>query len=135
MSRLVVDTNIIVSSFLSSGPPRVILNRIRDRQDLLCVSRAVLREYLEVLTRAGVARELLEALLSVLQDPQRVMLVLPSRRLTVVREDPADDMFLECALEAEADYIISGDRHLRRLGIFEGIEILSPRAYLTRVER
>jgi len=135
VSRLVVDTNIIVSSFLSSGPPRVILNRIRDRQDLLCVSRAVLREYLEVLTRAGVARELLEALLSVLQDPQRVMLVLPSRRLTVVREDPADDMFLECALEAEADYIISGDRHLRRLGIFEGIEILSPRAYLTRVER
>ena len=135
MSRLVVDTNIIVSSFLSSGPPRVILNRIRDRQDLLCVSRAVLREYLEVLTRAGVARELLEALLSVFQDPQRVMLVLPSRRLTVVREDPADDMFLECALEAEADYIISGDRHLRRLGIFEGIEILSPRAYLTRVER
>ena len=135
MSRLVVDTNIIVSSFLSSGPPRVILNRIRDRQDLLCVSRAVLREYLEVLTRAGVARELLEALLSVLQDPQRLMLVLPSRRLTVVREDPADDMFLECALEAEADYIISGDRHLRRLGIFEGIEILSPRAYLTRVER
>jgi len=135
VSRLVVDTNIIVSSFLSSGPPRVILNRIRDRQDLLCVSRAVLREYLEVLTRAGVARELLEALLSVFQDPQRVMLVLPSRRLTVVREDPADDMFLECALEAEADYIISGDRHLRRLGIFEGIEILSPRAYLTRVER
>jgi len=135
VSRLVVDTNIIVSSFLSSGPPRVILNRIRDRQDLLCVSRAVLREYLEVLTRAGVARELLEALLSVFQDPQRVMLLLPSRRLTVVREDPADDMFLECALEAEADYIISGDRHLRRLGIFEGIEILSPRAYLTRVER
>jgi hypothetical protein len=91
-------------------------------------------EYLEVLARAGVSRELLEALLSLFQDPDRVVLVIPSRRIAVIREDPADNMFLECAAEAEADYIISGDRHLLRLGIFEGTPILSPRAYLTRVQ-
>lgn len=129
-----IDTNIVVSSFLTSGPPRSILNRIRDRQDLLCVSRPILREYLEVLARAGVSRKLLEALLSLFQDPERVILVIPSRRIAVIREDPADNMFLECAVEAEADYIISGDRHLLRLGTLEGITILSPRAYLTRVE-
>ena len=61
--------------------------------------------------------------------------MVPSRRFTVIREDPADNMFLECATEAGADYIISGDQHLRRLGTFERIEILSPRAYLTRAER
>jgi putative PIN family toxin of toxin-antitoxin system len=76
----------------------------------------------------------MELLLFLFQDPDRTIQVVPSRRITVIREDPADNMFLECAVEAQADYIISGDRHLRRLGIFEGIEILSPRAYLTRVE-
>lgn len=129
-----VDTNIVVSSFLASGPPRLLLNRIRDRQDLLCVSRPIVQEYLEVLAREGVSWELLEALLSLFQDPDRVVLVIPSRRIAVIREDPADNMFLECAVEAEADYIISGDRHLLRLGTFEGTPILSPRAYLTRAQ-
>ncbi len=134
MSRLVVDTNIILSSFLTTGSPRQVLNRIRDGQDELCLSQPILREYLEVLARAGVTRELMELLLSLFQDPDRTIQVVPSRRITVIREDPADNMFLECAVEARTDYIISGDRHLRRLGIFEGIEVLSPRAYLTGAE-
>lgn len=116
MSRLVVDTNIILSSFLTSGPPRQVLNRIRDGKDQLCLSQPILREYLEVLARTEATRELMEVLLSLF-------------------EDPADNMFLECAAEAGADYIISGDRHLRRLGTFERIEILSPRAYLTRLKQ
>jgi len=134
VSRLVVDTNIIVSSFLTSGPPRQVLNRIRDGQDQLCFSLPILREYLEVLARAGVARELLEVLLSLFEDPERIIPVVPSRRVTLIRDDPADNMFLECALEAQANYIISGDRHLLRLGTFEGIPIIPPRAYLTRVK-
>jgi len=133
VSRLVVDTNIIVSSFLTSGPPRQVLNRIRDGQDQLCLSVPILREYLEVLARAGVARELLEVLLSLFEDPERIIPVVPSRRVTLIRDDPADNMFLECALEAQANYIISGDQHLKRLGTFEGIRILSPKAYLTRM--
>ena len=135
MSWLVVDTNIILSSFLTTGPPRQVLNRIRDGHDQLCLSQPILREYLEVLARAGVTRELMEVLLSLFEDPDRTIHVVPSRRFTVIREDPADNMFLECATEAGADYIISGDQHLRRLGTFERIEILSPRAYLTRAER
>lgn len=42
-------------------------------------------------------------------------------------------MFLECAIEAEANYLISGDRHLRRLKNFQGIEIIAPREYLSRL--
>ncbi len=134
MSRLVVDTNVVLSSFLTSGAPRRVLNRIRDGKDQLCLSRPILREYLEVLARAGVSRELLESLLSLLEDPDRIILVSPSRRVAVIREDPPDNMFLECALEAGADYIVSGDRHLRRLGTFGEIQILSPTEYLARVE-
>jgi len=42
-------------------------------------------------------------------------------------------MFLECALEARADYIVSGDRHLKQVGSFAGIPVLSPRGYLTKL--
>ncbi len=129
MSRLVVDTNVLLSSFLSHGPPRQVLNGIRDGRDLLCLSAPILQEYLAVLRRGGVPETLVEAFLDVLEDPTRTLLVVPTRRLCVIRDDPADDKFLECAIEARADYIISGDRHLKRIGTFGGIPIFSPREY------
>lgn len=51
-------------------------------------------------------------------------LVSPSRRLTVLRDDP-DNRILECAVEGEADLIVSGERHLLELGSHEGIEIVT----------
>jgi putative PIN family toxin of toxin-antitoxin system len=134
VSRLVVDTNVLLSSFLTSGPPRQVMNRIRDSLDLLFLSQPILEEYLAVLRRAGVARTLVESLLVLLQDPERVAVVIPTRRVDIIREDPSDNIFLECAIEARADYIITGDRHLKRVGHFGGIEILSPREYLATME-
>lgn len=132
MSRLVVDTNVLLSSFLTFGPPRRVLNRIRDGLDLLCLSQPILEEYLSILRRAGVDRSLVESFLVLLQNPGRAVVVVPTRRVDIIREDPPDNMFLECALEARADYIVSGDRHLTRVRRFGGIEILSPRGYLEK---
>ena len=134
MSKLVVDTNVLLSSFISAGPPRIIVNRIRDRLDLLCLSSSILEEYLAVLQRAGISEHLQASLFSLLHDPDHVLLVVPSRRVQVIRDDPSDDMFLECAIEAHADYVVSGDRHLRRLRSFQGIEIIPPLEYLSRVK-
>ncbi|MDE2322798.1 MAG: putative toxin-antitoxin system toxin component, PIN family [candidate division NC10 bacterium] len=133
MSKLVVDTNVILSSFISAGPPRLIVNRIRDRLDLLCVSPPILDEYLVVLQRAGLSADLLASLFSLFQDPDRILLAFPSRRLHVIRDDPSDNMFIECAVETSADYLISGDQHLKRLKSFQGIQIVSPREYLSRL--
>ena len=69
MSRLVVDTNVLLSSFLTHGLPRQILNRIRDGQDLLCLSAPILGEYVMVLRRGGVNSSLIEAFLDLLNDP------------------------------------------------------------------
>jgi putative PIN family toxin of toxin-antitoxin system len=133
VSRLVVDTNVLLSSFISTGPPRLIVNRIRDRLDVLCLSPGILEEYLTVLQRVRIAEDLLASLFSLFQDPDRVLLVLPTQRVKIIREDPSDNMFLECAIEARADYLISGDRHLKKLKSFQGIEILPPREYLSRL--
>src|SRR5436190_771346 len=53
-------------------------------------------------------------------------LVAPEVVLQVIRDDPTDDRFLECAVTGGADYIVSGDTHLLRLGEYAGIQILSP---------
>lgn len=133
MSKLVVDTNVLISSFISAGSPRVVLTRIRDRLDLLCLSPPIIEEYLIVLERAGIAEAHLASLFSLFQDPDHVLFVLSSQRVEIIRDDPSDNMFLECAVAAGADYLISGDRHLKSLKSFQGIEIMSPREYIVRV--
>jgi putative PIN family toxin of toxin-antitoxin system len=55
--------------------------------------------------------------------------------LTVITEDPADDRYLECAVEAEASYIVSGDQLLVRLGVYQGIPIVTPRAFVEMLQR
>lgn len=50
--------------------------------------------------------------------------VQPSTRLHVIAEDPEDDRVLECAVEGRADAIVTGDRHLLKLGTFRRISIL-----------
>ncbi|RCK78438.1 MAG: hypothetical protein OZSIB_1358 [Candidatus Ozemobacter sibiricus] len=49
-------------------------------------------------------------------------------------EDPDDDKFLECAIALNADFIVSGDRHLLELGDYMGIKILNPRDFLHVIE-
>ncbi len=61
-------------------------------------------------------------------------MVVPSRKLAAVKEDPYDNMVLECAVEARVDYVVSGDGHLLKLGRFEDIPILSPAQFLEVLE-
>ena len=62
-------------------------------------------------------------------------LVHPRQRIDVVQQDPDDNRVLECAVEAEAEWIVSGDPHLLELGKYKGIQILSAAAALRRLAR
>lgn len=61
-------------------------------------------------------------------------MVTPDIVLAVVREDPDDDRVLECAVAGEADYMVSGDRHLLKLGSYGGIPILTVRQFMDAVK-
>lgn len=54
----------------------------------------------------------------------------PQKTIRIIAQDPADNRILECALAAGADFIVSGDKHLLRLGRFKDISILSPREFI-----
>jgi putative PIN family toxin of toxin-antitoxin system len=60
-------------------------------------------------------------------------MVKPATALSVIKEDPDDNRVLECAVAGNADYIVTGDRHLLKLGVYNSISILTVREFLNRL--
>jgi putative PIN family toxin of toxin-antitoxin system len=130
----VVDTNVVVSS-LFGGKPRQVLDLWRDRQIVLCLSDDIVAEYLEVFTRFGDVEAEIRDLVDMLTERDNVLFAHLEERIQHISDDPADDRFLECAVAAAAEAIVSGDRHLLNLREFRGIAILDPAAFLARWDR
>lgn len=127
--RVVLDTNVIVSSFWGGNPKRILETWKAGRLTLL-VSFPILEEYLAVLARLGFSdAEVKEQGLLFLQSPATV-LIHPSRHFEAIPEDPSDNRFLDCAVEGKAEAIVSGDKHLLTLKAFQGIPILTPADFL-----
>lgn len=126
----VIDTNVFLSSFFG-GPPRRIIDSWKQEAFLLCLSEPILEEYIEVLQRIGLRDEAeLKDLLSLLAKGFNLRFCRTTPRMWVVKEDPDDDKFIECAVALKADCIVTGDRALRAIGAYQGIEILTPRQFL-----
>ncbi len=131
MIRVVVDTNIFVSSFFG-GNPRKVIDRWQSGSIFICLSPEIVDEYVAVLKRLGVDEKQLKELLALFSKGHQVIFTSETPRLQVVEKDPSDNKFIECAVALEADYIISGDNALLEIGNYMGIEIFSPKNFLSR---
>lgn len=128
--KAVIDTNVFVSSFFG-GPPRRIIGLWRDEQLILCVSEAILDEYIEVLQRIGLREQAeLKELLGLFAKGFNLQFCRRTPQIRAVEEDPDDDKFIECAVALRAEVIITGDRALRAIGAYRGIQILTPQQFL-----
>lgn len=133
--RVVLDANVLVSALLAPrGVPAQLLELWQQGRYELLVSAETLAELERVLqyprlrSRYALPDEQVGVFLRLL--PHYAVVVVPAIRLQVITSDPDDDRYLECALAGGAEVIISGDRHLLALGSFQGIEILTPGAFL-----
>ena len=129
--RLVFDTNILVSALVfPGGQGEAALRRIIDQTDQLVLSRPIVRELLDVLARkfARDAEELAHVAVFV---TELALIVAPKRRLRVVKDDP-DNRILECAVAGRAEVIVTGDKALLALKVYQKIGILTLREYLGR---
>lgn len=127
--RVVVDTNIFVSALaIHGGQAERALDRILEGRDDLIVSKAILRELVDVLGRkfGHDAEQLARAALFVADLAEVVQ---PRTRATV-QSDERDNDVLECALAGKADLIVTGDREMLRLGEHRGARIVTLREYL-----
>ena len=128
-ARVVIDTNVFVSSFFV-GVPRKVIELWLDGVFILCLSGEILEEYVDVLGRLGVEGEELRRLLKVFSSRHNILFTTRTPDLAVVVEDPSDDKFIECAVALDCQYIVSGDKHLKGIGRYMGISILNPRDFL-----
>jgi len=129
--KVVLDTNTIVSGIGWGGPPRRVLVALREGQHQLVISPDLLAELTRVLSypklRPLAAHPLLRVVLEWLHQPEHI--VIPRKRLSVVRSDPQDNRVLEAAVAGMADSIVSGDRDLLAIRKFQEISIVTARRF------
>ena len=130
--NVVIDTNVFVSSFLSlQGPPKRVIDLWKTGRVILCLSRDIIAEYVEVLARFGLAGQPeLRELLDLFARRINVTFVTSSPVLPVIPDDPADEKFIACAAGARAEYVVSGDKHLLSLGAYGSIKVVTPSQFL-----
>jgi putative PIN family toxin of toxin-antitoxin system len=128
--KVVIDTNVFVSSFFG-GNPRKIIDHWKHDKITLCLSRAILDEYIDVLCRIGLTDESeLEELLALFSKGFNILFVIKTPKIQIIKNDPNDDKFIECAMALKADVVITGDREVFAVKEYAGIRILTPQQFL-----
>ena len=110
MARLVLDTNSLLQCISRRSAFHEIWLSLLDGRNLLCVSNEILAEYEEILERlAGVdtAKIIIE---TILNNP-RNLLFTPYYHFDLIQSDPDDNKFVDCAVVANAQFIVTEDRH------------------------
>jgi putative PIN family toxin of toxin-antitoxin system len=132
--KVVIDTNVFVSSF-SGGNPRKIIDLWKNEEIALCLSKDVFDEYIDVLQKVGLKdQNEIEELLSLFAKGFNIFFTTKTPRIRAVKDDPADDKFIECAVALKAEVIITGDKALKKIGEYMGIKILIPQQFLKTYE-
>jgi len=127
--RAVADTNVYISALNFGGVGEEVLSLARAEAIELFISPSILKEIEGVLIRKfqWSARRARQAVAAIQEFAQ---LVRPKETIHLITEDEPDNRILECAFEAQAEVVITGDRHLRQLKTFRGIPIVSPGEFL-----
>lgn len=125
MIKAVLDTNVVISAIIFGGNPRRVLNLAIEGKIGLFFSEPMFEEIREIL--GGRKFRFTAPQLSAVERELEAIseTVYPNESVNVVQDDPDDDLFIECALAADADYIVSGDKHLLDLKKYGKIKIVN----------
>jgi putative PIN family toxin of toxin-antitoxin system len=132
--KVVFDTNVVASASFWRGAPFDCLAAWALGRCEAVVSAALLAEYHETTEELRLDYSRRKCVEWVAALTESAKLVFPVERASGATVDPDDKMVLECALAAEADFIVSGDKkHLLALRQFRGTPIVSPAEFLRRL--
>jgi len=133
MNKVVIDTNVFVSSFFG-GIPRKIIDLWKNGKITLCLSQAIVEEYIDVLIRLGIDNSDINDLLKLFAENYFSIFTAKTPKISVVKDDPHDDKFIECAVALDCKIIISGDKHLKSIKKYIDINIFSPREFMDNIK-
>lgn len=129
MKRVVLDTNCLLASISSRSEFFIVWRGLHEGRYTLCVSNDILAEYEEIIAQKAtptVAKHVVDALV----DSDYVEFVDPQFRLGLIRKDPDDNKFVDCAFAANAAFIVSNDHHF---DVLESIEF--PKIMVLRLQQ
>lgn len=130
-----IDTNVLVSAAAFGGVPRSILERAAGDAFTLALSQPILSELYDVLCRPKL-KLTSEQILSFYGEVTRIAwVVIPSKEHLIVEADPTDNTIIDCAVEASAQHIVSGDRYLLELSPVVGVEVRTPADFQSYLDR
>lgn len=114
MRQVVVDTNCLIQMISRHSQYRPIWDAFLSGKFLLCISNEILEEYQEILEQQTTA-QIAENVVLLILNKKNVIFVDPHFRMGLVTEDPDDNKFVDCAFAANADYLVSDDKHFEVL--------------------
>ena len=132
MFKVVLDTNVTLAAYLTKGAAARIIEAWAAGKFELLISEEIAREYLRIFLSQNINPVLAAQFSNDLN--LYATLIKPKTSLYLVKADPADDKFFECALEGGAKYIVSNDKHLLKVGEFKSISVLSVQSFLRLIE-
>ena len=134
MLKVVFDTNVIVSAALyEKSLPALLLSLGLEDKVRFFVSPVLLNEYEAVLKRPRFklgGREITELMRKI---RRKALIVTPAKRLKIIKEDEPDNRVLECAIKANADFIITGNKRHFPFEEFKGSKIVTPREFINSI--
>jgi putative PIN family toxin of toxin-antitoxin system len=128
--RVVFDTNILISGYLWKGPPRQAIEKVRNREWTLLISKETTDELIRVLAyrKFGLSPEEIQPIIEDLFRISEVVEV--TTQVTAIQTDLTDNMFLALAVDGRAEVIVSGDHHLLDIRQFADAPIIRVRRFL-----
>jgi putative PIN family toxin of toxin-antitoxin system len=128
--RVVIDTNIYISAIFWGGKPREIVDLGRDEKILIFTSSEIEGEIAEKLrTKFRLGKDEIDQItldFSTFTIPVKI-----TNAIKTVPHDPDDDKFIQCAVSCNANFIVSGDKHLLNMKEYHGIRILKAPEWLS----
>lgn len=136
MVKVVIDTNVIISAAKSTdGNPAQIFEMLLLEEITSYTTKDIIEEIKEVLARPRIKLNLVEQEFIANNYEKFSIKIQTISKFDMIKEDPDDNKFLECAFDCKAEYIVSGDDHLLKLKEFKGIKILTPAEFVKLMQK
>jgi len=127
MSKIVLDTNILISALIKSGTPRDLVFELIEKKVKLILSMEILQEFIESVGEPKIKRyideEDLSNFIKIIGAISKIVRI--KSKFKIIKQDPDDDILLRTAYDGRANYLVSGDAHLLNLKKFKRIKIVS----------
>ena len=127
--KIVIDSNIFVSSFFWGGNPKEVFDRVLNGLDELFITDEIIEEIISVMSSSKFTVNIndIDDYVKIIEKySKKIVSEIP----VFISRDQDDNKILECAFDGNVDYIITGDKDLLVLIEYESIKIIKPKEYL-----